>query len=224
MLVEVRFPDSLLEQFDRAKQAAVLTTDDMLAAGNAACNKIYDRTAIEGKDRFGQTFPPYSTTPMYVGAEPKDVHDLAAAAGGRTTYLDPKRKRLTGKLTRLGKPSRTGTMKSVFLVGGYAMLKAGAAAVGRAGAGLVNLILTGKLMGSTGVFYEGKGDAAYEVTQAGLGYCELGFTRAEQALIADGLIERGRDFWGIGAIPEEKEMLADVLVERLAPRIGEALR
>ena len=231
------------------------TTEDMTYLGNAALNRIYLRTAVEGKDRYGNSLEPYSTKPIYIGPS-SEAYSLAKSAGGRTEYLSGTR----GRMTRVGRRGGTSQtyayrpaklsgkrrranpaqdpflqggsfggrnsrkMLSVAFAGGWAEFKSKAAIAGAAARGLVNLVLTGKMMGSGAVFSEGSGDAAFEIVGVSPGKVSLGFTRADREQVAQGLVERGRDFWGFGDMPEEIEMAQKLLIEdRVLPRLRDAL-
>jgi len=216
--MRIRFPD-----FRAAHRAMVEalkpTVEDARVLGNEGCDIIYWRTVVEGKDKFGQEFAPYSTKPMYVSGR---LLSYGRAAGGRDSYLARGRTRATGKKTRKGKEARTGKMRSVYLPGGYKQLKDGVTGPGMARSGVVNLTLTGDMMGSA-MFADGASDAAFGLVAADEHGFRIAFTRAESAKKMDGLIERGRDPWGLAIIPAEKEHLGKLLGDRLAPRVRHAV-
>ncbi len=219
MTAVIRFPD-LSGMIENLRIAIKPTEADSKQLAIAACNIIYTRTVNQGVDKNGIQFMPYSSMPIYIGGK---YASIARSAGGRTTYLDKNRKRLTGKKTKGGKDSRTGQMKTTYFQTGYAQFKGGLSAPGSAQTGVVNLAVTGNLMGSQ-IFTDGQTDAAWGVGEATPTGFRLTFTRAEEAKIADGLIERGRDFWGVAEIKEEKDELERLLAELMRKRVAEAVR
>ena len=218
MSVIIRFPD-LSKMVAGVRVAIKPTKEDSEFLANEASTLIYYRTVRDGLDKNGKQFDPYSTKPLYIGGK---YFPYATAAGGRTEYSN-RRTRLTGKQTKGGKDARTGKMKSVYFQGGYGQFKRGLQPSGAANPGVVNLSVTNTLMGSQ-AFEGGQSDASYGVGTATEKGFRLTFTRAESAAVADGLIERGRDFWGIGEIPEEKAELERQLADRLRGRVKEAVR
>lgn len=216
MSVFLRLPN-LTGLTERLRKAALPTVEDVRYLANEAVAVIQKRTAVDGKDRFGNDFQPYSRTPTYIGGK---YADYARTAGGRSTYLNG-RKRLTGKKTAGGKDARTGNMKSVYFQGGYEQFKQGLAPSGFASSGRVNLTVSGEMLGTMIAGVDLESDGAFGVGTVTDKSFSLTFTRAEYGPIADGLIERGRDFWGIGDTESEKKYLEGILADRIRMRIKE---
>lgn len=145
------------------------------AIGNVAMHDMMEMTA-KGQDKFGNAFRGYSTKPIYISGE---YLSLAKTAGGRTSYKVEGRKRETGKTTKGGKPQRTSQMKTVEFDGGYKQFKEGL------GHSTVDLTVTGKMLGSI----------ALKITGDNSG--EIDFVDPDAARRAGGVIDSGRDFWGV---------------------------
>lgn len=231
---------SLQSVADRLETLAAGHADLMAQVGTDAIFMIVTRTRKQGIDRTGAPFPPYSTKgPIYIGPTspyfalvgPVGRHERLSgnkvAVRTRTAFADPllqfgssgRAFRTDVQRTKGGRVRVSSNMVSAAF-DSWADLKAKAASP-LAAPGHVNLTLGGRLLGSVSgtiardQFGDDQGDRPFGVVEAGVDVVVIGFTRAEEALIADGLIARGFEFWGVGEIQGELEALEDGMAERM---------